>query len=291
MERTKYNKTATSIFCSDLHLREDTPTCFMGDFQKEQWGCLDYISNLQKIHNCKVFCGGDIFHHWKASPWLLSKTIKHLPDQFYSVAGQHDLPQHNMSLINKSGIYTLVEASKLVLLDECHWGQIPNKGSWYFEEFDCHLLVWHHLTYITTPFPGATGGQAEGLLRKYKKFPIILCGDNHQSFYTEYEGRLLVNPGPITRQTADQIDFQPRVALWYADTNTITWVNLPMQEGVISREHIEVKEQRDARIDAFISKLDGDWQVEMSFEDNLRNFFAVNNVREPVQQIIYKAIE
>jgi len=95
----------------------------------------------------------------------------------------------------------------------------------------------------------------------------------------------------MTRQTAAQIDFQPRVALWYADTNTIEWVNLPIAENAITREHIEVKERRDERIDAFISRLDNDWKAGMSFTENLEAFFNKNNTREPIKEIIYKAID
>ncbi len=48
---------------------------------------------------------------------------------------------------------------------------------------------------------------------------------------------------------------------------------------------------RDERIDAFISKLDGDWEAAMSFEDNLKVFFKANKISENIQSIIYKAIE
>ena len=290
MERTKH-KQPTAIFCSDLHLREDTPTCWTGDFQLEQWTALAFIKNLQEQYQIPVYIAGDIFHVWKSSPWLLSMAMQHFPEQAFCIAGQHDLPQHAMSLIEKSGLFTLAKAGYVTLLDECNWGQEPKEGSYYFENYDCHLLVWHNLTYLSKPFPGASGGMAEGILRKYDKFPIILCGDNHQSFTVEYQGRRLVNPGNITRQTADQADFQPRVALWYAADNSIEWVNLPIQEGVISRSHIDKKDERDARIDAFVSKLNGEYVAELSFEDNLKQFFAVNNVRDQIKEIIYKSLD
>ena len=51
------------------------------------------------------------------------------------------------------------------------------------------------MTYINPPFPGATGGNAINILKKYPQFDLIVTGDNHQSFSVEYEGRLLVNTG------------------------------------------------------------------------------------------------
>ena len=293
MQRTKVNRKPTAILTSDMHLREDTPTCFTGDFQKEQWVALDVIKLHQLRYGCPVLHAGDLFHHWKPSPWLLSKTMQYLPDRFSTILGQHDLPQHNLDLVEKCGVWTLVESGMVKLLHVCHYGQEPNDPTIRACELtkQKNVLVWHHLTYIQKPFPGASGGMAEGILRKYPQFDLIVTGDNHCSFTVEYKGRRLVNPGNLTRQTAAQIDYQPRVALWYAEDNSIEWINLPMQEGVISREHIERKEERDNRIDAFVNRLDGDWKAEMSFEENLENFFQANNVREPIKDIIYKSLE
>lgn len=293
--RTATFRKADMILCSDFHLREDTPTCWTGNFMDDQTLALGFIYGLQTKHNCPVVHAGDLFHHWKPSPWLLGYAMRFLPKQFYTVYGQHDLPQHNWDLREKSGLSCLYEAGKVKLfLREigCSYGQEPKieKGTVRMIS-NCDILVWHHLTYITPPFPGATGGNAQAILRKYPQFDLIVTGDNHQSFYTEHEGRLLVNPGCLTRQTADQIDFQPRVALWYADTNTIEWVNIPIQKDVITRDHIEHKQERDERIGAFISRLNGDWQAGMSLEQNLEIFFNTNQVRESVKQIIYNAIE
>ena len=293
MERTRKNRKPDLILCSDMHLREDTPTCFIGDFQKEQWTAMDFISDLQEKYDCAVIHAGDLFHHWKPSPWLLSMAIQHLPKVFYTIYGQHDLPQHNTELMSKSGVHTLNWAGALNVFTTCHYGQNPNDPT----ILACamtkqkNVLVWHHLTYIQKPFPGASGGMAEGILRKYPQFDLIVTGDNHCSFTVEYKGRRLVNPGNLTRQTAAQIDYQPRVALWYAEDNSIEWINLPMQEGVISREHIERKEERDNRIDAFVNRLDGDWKAEMSFEENMENYLQANKVREPIKDIIYKSLE
>jgi DNA repair exonuclease SbcCD nuclease subunit len=123
MNRTKSNKKVTAILCSDWHIREDTPTCWTGNFLDEQWINIQCVSNLQSKHKCPVIHAGDLFHHWKPSPWLLSMMISLLPKQFYTIYGQHDLPQHNWELRNKSGIYTLEQAGAVTVLDGCHYGQ------------------------------------------------------------------------------------------------------------------------------------------------------------------------
>ena len=287
MQRTiKRRNKASAILTADWHLREDTPTAFTGNFQLEQWGVVTFIANLQQQYNCIVYHAGDLFNNWKPSPWLITMAMRHLPDNFYTIYGNHDLPQHNLELADKCGINVLQEAGKLTVLNGIHWGQIPPENS------SAKMMMWHVMTYQgKKPWPGCTDPMAASLLRKYPQHDLILTGHNHKTFVEEHEGRVLVNPGGITRQSADQIDFKPRVFLWYAETNTVEPVYLPYTEGAISREHIDVIEQRDARIDAFISKLNSEWDVSLSFEDNIEAFCQANNVREPIKEIIYKALE
>lgn len=286
MQRTKIQRIPSAILTADWHLREDTPTAFTGNFQLEQWGVVTFIANLQQQYNCIVYHAGDLFNNWKPSPWLITMAMRHLPDNFYTIYGNHDLPQHNLELADKCGINVLQEAGKLTVLNGIHWGQTPPENS------SAKMMMWHVMTYQgKKPWPGCTDPMAASLLRKYPQHDLILTGHNHKTFVEEHEGRVLVNPGGITRQASDQIDFKPCVFLWYAETNTIERVDLPYTEGAISREHIDVIEQRDARIDAFISKLNSEWDISLSFEDNIEAFCQANNVREPIKEIIYKALE
>lgn len=291
MIRTKGTRRPDAILTSDWHIREDQPTCRTDDFELAQWKKIDIIKHLQQQYDCPVLHAGDLFHHWKPSPYLLSKTMEHLPDKFFTVYGQHDLPQHNLDLAHKCGINTLATAELLRVLDECHWGQKPEVISWIDPLYKQTVLVWHRMTYIgKPPYPGCTDPVAGALLRKYPQFSLILTGDNHIPFTTEHEGRLLVNPGSLTRQTASQADHRPRVYLWYADTNTVEPYYLTIDPEVVSREHIERKEQRDDRIDAFVSQLDGQWDIGLSFEENLQQFIQANQIKSSVVEIINKAI-
>lgn len=282
-----------------MHLREDTPTCFTGDWHQEQWKAVDRIRHLQQEYKCPVVHAGDLFDHWKPSPGLISQALWFLPECFYTIYGQHDLPQHSWELRNKSGLHTLEVAGKIYVLPGCHYGEKPEQllekylstQSIINFEHDRSILVWHHMTYLTSPFPGASEGMAEGILRKYPMFDLIVTGDNHQAFTIEYQGRRLVNPGNMTRQDAKQIDFEPRVWLWYADTNDVEPVYLPYQDGVISSEHLISQEQKNERVNAFITSLDGNWEISTSFDENLKEFMNINQVRSSVKEIVYKSFE
>ena len=291
-------KKASAILTSDWHLRETTPVCRTDDFAAALWKKVSFVRDLQKEHGCPVLHAGDLFHHWKPSPNLLSLTMVNIPDQFYTIYGQHDLPQHNFEERHRSGIYTLEQAGSLKVLPAVHWGQDPEKPSFVIKGIsqpglcDRHILVWHKMVWQGKRlWPGQTDPSAIAILKKYKEYDLILTGDNHKAFTETYDGRLLVNPGSLTRQVADQIDFKPRVYLYYADENKAEPVYLPIREDAVTREHLDRGEERSDRISAFIEKIDGEWQAGMSFEANLEEFFKTNQIRTSVKDIIYKAIE
>lgn len=284
-------KRVSAILTSDWHLRETTPVCRTDDFWATQMNKINFVYFLQRKHECPVLHAGDLFHHWKPSPYLLSMAIENLPDQFATVYGQHDLPQHSLDLKDKSGIYVLDSAKCLTVLDGCSWGQVPKAPS--IEIGGRKILVWHNFTYVgKDPWPGITSPKAYALLEKYKQFDLIVTGDNHQSFtFRSPSGNLLVNPGSLTRQDADQIDFQPKVYLYYAETNEVEVVEIPIEMGVITRDHIEKVQERDDRIDAFVSSLNTDFSATISFEKNMEMFLQTNRIRRDVKDIIYKSME
>lgn len=287
----------TAILTSDWHLRETAPVCRTDDFWEAQWNKVDYVSELQYEYDCPVFHAGDLFHHWKPSPYLLSQTLAHLPKKFYTVYGQHDLPQHNLSLSEKCGIYTLLSCGRLELAVGAHFGEEPKPHMAYNWPGPRTMLMMHRLTWTgKPPWPGCTELSAEDLLRKYPDYDLILTGDNHKSFVCgkgtcEDVGRLLVNPGSLTRQSADQLNHRPCVYLWYTEDNTVVPSYLPINKNAISREHIDKKERHDERIEAFISRLNTDWDVGLDFNQNLEKFRQENNIRQSVIDVIMRALE
>jgi len=293
MKRTKQlSKKVHGIFTGDWHGREDQPICRTDDFQKAQWAKISFINDLQRKYNCPVLHSGDLFNHWKPSPYLLSKIIELIPDKFITNFGNHDLPQHALELAYKCGVNTLLQAEKIILFTGTHWGQEPRGRSYFDSVYNRSILVWHVMTWTgSLPWPGCIDIPAEEILEKYQEYDLILTGHNHKSFVVEQDGRLLVNPGSLTRQKADQEEHEPCVYLWHAEDNTVTKVILPFEKDVISREHIEKIQKRDDRIMAFIEKLCDDWETGISFEDNMERFLATNTVRKSVIQIIQEALD
>lgn len=305
MKRTKKKKTkkgigtVNAILTSDWHLREDTPVCRTDDFEAAQWDKVRQVSDLQKKYDCPVLHAGDLFHHWKPSPELLSKTIKNLPRNFQTVYGNHDLPQHSMDLAHKSGVNTLATGDHITLLKEGHWNIPPDKG-FLIRYYDAHeeihgriVGVWHKYVYTyKKPFPGVTPDE-EGhrILKDFPDFDLLVTGDNHQSFVCKQDDRILVNPGSLTRQTSDQEHFEPCVYLYSAGENEVEAHYLDINEEAISREHLEKKEERDERISAFVERLGTEWEGDLNFNENMKRFAKTNKIDNKVMEIAYKALE
>ena len=292
--RTTNLKTPNAILTADWHLRDDIPACRTDNFEPAQWRKVKFISDLQETYNCPILHAGDLFDHWKPSPNLLSKAIEFLPKRFYTIFGNHDLPQHNLELAYKCGINVLEKAGKLEIMDDVHWNQLPrNMSSICIGNKTHRTLIWHVMTYQgKKPFPGCTDSPAGGLLRKYPEYDLIVTGHNHQSFTETYQNRLLVNPGSITRQESDQASFQPKVYLYFADTNTVQAVDIPIEKGVVSKpENTQKIEERNKRISAFIEKLNTNWDSTIGFEKNMERYLAVNDTHEEIKKIIYKILD
>jgi len=298
MKRTKQSKNPDLILCADFHLRESQPICRTDDFWQAQWNKVDFIRQLQIKYNCPVIHSGDLFEHWKPSPYLLTETIRHLPNNFRTIYGNHDLPQHSVDLAYKCGVNTLKSAGLLEILPGCHWLAEPSKASLFFPITNTKILVWHIMTYKSKlPWPGCTDPLAAKLLKKYPEYDLIVTGHNHQSFVLRiierFKDRILVNPGSLTRHKANQIDHKPCVYLWYAENNHVEPVYLPIKQDVIIREYIDQEKQQDERMKAFISRLDDEWEIdeEEKFEKNLERFAQTNQVSQPIMDIVLKAME
>jgi len=301
MKRTKTNKVEQpkrplAILTGDWHIREDVPICRTDDFWETQWKKVDFISELQKKYDCPVLHSGDVFNHWKPSPYLLTKAIKHFPKQFHTVYGNHDLPQHSIEQIKKCGVYTLRTANELIVIPEGTWGTTPKKGQPYLEFDHRKILIWHVMTYVgKSPWPGCTDLTAMQILDKHPQYDLILTGHNHKSFVyvtgTPQKPRLLVNPGSLTRQDADQDNHEPRVYLWWAETNTVKQVLLPFHKNVISREHIDVPQERKERMKAYIERMNLEWKAGLSFKDNLEIHFKENRTPKQIKERIWTSME
>lgn len=298
-------KNPTAIITGDIHLRDDQPVCRTDDYFQAQAQKIKWLLNLQEEHGCPILDAGDLFAKSKPSHYLVQWAINNLPySDMYTVPGNHDLPSHNLELLDKSGLGVLVAAqaiqvimgrkilSKNFVVDGFPWGKEPKGLQGDGRGELPHVALCHVMTFDgESPWPGCKDLSATKLLRRMSGYDLVITGHNHKAFVVQRQGRLLVNPGSLMRSNAEQADFKPRVYLWYAEDNTVEPIYVPIEEDVVSREHLDVVKDKDERIDAFVTKLSGDFDVSLSFEKNLEQFFSTNRIRSSVKDLVWESVK
>jgi hypothetical protein len=309
-KRKEESKRADAILCADLHIRPDIPVCRIDNFFAAMEKKIDFILALSKQHDCPILVAGDLGHKplnngWPT--WLLEWTIRKFEGHdIIVIPGQHDLPNHRIDLIDQSGAgvlhaagaidlfckhETLIHKSQKFLMSTFPYG-IDICQYLYHKEYP-HIAMAHMMVIENKPlWPGQEAPNGHQLLKQFKKYNLTLTGDNHQSFTAEYEGRVLVNPGSMMRTTADQINHRPRVYLWYAETNEVEPVYLPIENGekVISRIHIDVAKERSDRMNAFVTRVKNDVEIELSYETNMTNYFEKYRTQPRVKEKVLEAM-
>lgn len=308
MVRQQTNKRpADAIFCSDMHLRDDTPECRIDDFAAARDRKVAWLRTLQAENSgCPIIDGGDVFNRWQVSSELEGWALLNLPAGIITVPGNHDLPQHSLKLYTKSSLHVLEAAGKVqVLQGNGQMAKMSEEWQQYVTGFPYGdilkidkpghgIAVVHAYCAETVPAFIENGYTPAQLLAALPGYDIIICGDHHAGFdyaITDRRGhkRIVVNPGSMMRTTADQADYRPRVYLWYAEENKVLPAYYPVKAGVVSREHLEKVEERDARMEAFITRLDTGVEAGLSFEKNLATFYALNKTVKPVRDMIAEA--
>jgi len=182
-----------AIMFGDLHLTLQRPACRADkDWMKTQANYLNQIK--QFADRLPILCTGDIFDRWNAPPELINFALQHLPDDMLCVPGQHDLPNHRLDLMHRSGYGVLKEVGKIVDIS----GGEPFKtdnfvaiGFGWDEEItplrkrlndSPHIAVIHKYVFLdkSSAFKGASEelsySKLERILRTYDSACI---GDNH----------------------------------------------------------------------------------------------------------------
>lgn len=284
---------ADAIFMADAHLNWKTPIARTDNFMEAMYRKLNFIGVLQSMNdNCPIYHAGDLFDYWDPPYWFFVEVAKRLPKNFHSVYGNHDLPQHSYAERHRCGLYALDQTTKHIkALDFGYWNYVPNEEDGIVIK-GRRLMIWHICVFQVKEkwMDNIDSSHALKLLKKYPQYDVIVTGDNHKPFIEEYKGRYLVNCGSMLRTTAAQADYKPHVYLWYAESNKIIPVPLPISPNVISRDHLEVKEARNERIETFVKSFDT-WESGLDFEANLKTFEIQQKPEPEVMEIVYKSID
>jgi DNA repair exonuclease SbcCD nuclease subunit len=287
------NKEVDAIFAADIHLRDTQPIARTDDYWKAQGLKFSFILGLAAEFKVPLYVAGDFFDQPKVSQYLEAWVIRTIREcgkpEIIVIPGQHDLPNHNLDLIDKSSLMVLESALSLKIR------KTPWDIGFAVEKIkERTVMLMHTMVYKETPIHEKVGGsKAAALLKRNPKADIMITGDNHETFIVEKEGRLLVNPGSMMRMDADQAKHRPVVFLYSAKNNKVKPVYLSIEKEVLSREHLDRKEIKNKKILSFVRRIKDDYEVGISFRKNMKAFLTANEkkIRPPVKDLVWELID
>lgn len=302
------------IVTGDNHLRADLPECRLdADWIATQKADLDFIVEQCNKFDAHFLCTGDLFDVPRVPPVITTMFLDAMSQlrpelSIYVIAGNHSLSWHKIENTMESSIGILPILGKtnpqVKYLDAVEYTENGRfEHSAYIEP---DLLVVHTLTFPKSediPY-GANATSAYALLEKYPEASVIFTGDYHHSFEISDDGRLVINPGCMNVQTADMLDYQPKICyidtdervdvttkhdankVWRWKKSAIQWIDIPKDDRLLTRDHLKRKEERDSRIASFVETIHKDGQIGLSFESNLGKFVESNNLEQDVRDIL-----
>jgi DNA repair exonuclease SbcCD nuclease subunit len=298
-----------AVLCADLHLTLRQPNCRADEsWMQTQREYLMQLNALSEKHRIPVICAGDIFDRWNPQPELLNFSLRYLPEGMLCVPGQHDLPNHNIKDLYRSGYGVLVQAGKIKTLsgtkpftvatteaknlliygfgweEEIHAPYMAEKG--VLKVAVIHQYVWRK----GDSYPDAPKDQYfDKMWSKLKGYDVAVFGDNHKGFSEHKGSTLIYNCGGFIRRKSDELKYIPAVGLLYADGSVMRH----KLDTSKDRFHKNSKEDPKDTVDlqSFIENLEGLGEQGLDFRAAIKHYLDAEKVDKETRKIINTALE
>lgn len=301
-----------AIAISDIHLSLLRPACRADkDWMFTQAFYLDQLREIAS--GLPILVAGDLFNKWNAPPELINFALKHLPDEMLCVPGQHDLPEHRIDLMHRSGYGVLKEAKKIIDLSSykdsnknpCY---VPENGNFVVRGFGWNQKigppVYDSQKMVNTPqialihrycwkkgksYPGAPEELHVGSIRT-QGYDVMIFGDNHAGFIEQYDsGPVILNCGGFIRRKSDEIHYQPSVGIVYSDGT----VKRHKLDTSIDKFHENPEKREEVAIDmkAFIDRLESLGEHGLNFVEAVETALRDGDYDEETKEIILSCVD
>lgn len=307
-----YSGEPAFILCADDHIQNGRPKCRKDLYTHTIFKKLQFRMDYAEKHNIKyILNAGDLGEKsyfirdgigWNAAIYnRYVRMLKNMGIKNLVVAGNHDLPGHDIRNIHESALGSLILAGSVKLLNNhepehinninvygCSWDQKIPKPAKDKQAFR-NILVIHKMIIENIPlWPGQIAINAKEFLKKCSKFDLVVSGDNHNTFTIEKEGSILVNPGSMLRRKTDQFSHKPCFFVYYPEKNQVQKIfyNFEAPENVISNTHIKNKNKRTERSEKYSKAVQSaDFSKLTSLQDNINHIFDENGVSLRLREI------
>jgi hypothetical protein len=199
--------------------------------------------------------------------------VNQVHEGVFILAGNHDLQHHNIDNLDNSSfsiLDTIIKDGDSNLWYLSEFGSAPNFGEKIVA--DNEFLFLHELIFPSRKdIPKMIEARcAADLLKEYKKPRWIFTGDYHHEFIVEQAERFVVNPGCITRQTADMKDYKPTIIYVDTEEGYFNEIDLPDTERMVDDSYLREEEEREGRIEAFVDSIRDSKNVSLDYSENVK---------------------
>jgi predicted phosphodiesterase len=291
------------ILTADWHLRSQRPRCRLDDdWLDSQRKALDQIADHAREVYADVVCVGDIFHSTNETTNEIitmvqdfAKTLMAQGQKLYILAGNHDLPAHNLDNINRSAFNVLLNSVNIYHISDNHLSMDYSAENFGAETQNEPLIFKHILCFPEkAPIPpGAEAVHPSDLFGQYDKAKYICTGDYHHSFIYKKGSKRLFNPGCLLRQAADLINYQPSI-MYIRDVDGVLEAErllIKDDHELVTDEYLNRQEEREGRIDAFIERIKSNGEVTFDFIENVKNRLLDKKIEGGVKRMVLNLIE
>lgn len=297
------------IATADNHLRYDAPICRIDeDWLASQEKALNNIVDLANTYEAELVIAGDLFDSYAVHSAVVSmflRSVSCLQRPCHIVGGNHSLKYHREALAHESSIGILkaiTSDDSIIQYHTCNEECIDGRFEHSYRLNDDVTLV-HTLTFKgddDIPYK-CKAVTAQYLLDKYDT-PWIFTGDMHHNFEYSKDDRTVINPGCMTVQAADMLDYTPGV--YYIDTGKrldvssggkkafritgshIEFIPIAHDASLVTRNHLERNRAIDERLSAFVETINTGKELRLSFLDNLAKTLSSVEVTSEMDMVL-----
>lgn len=296
-----------AVTCTDLHLSLTPPACRADkDWLGVQAGYLQQVKDV--AGDLPVLCAGDIFDRWNAPPELINFALEHLPDGMICVPGQHDLPNHNLDDMHRSGYGVLKQAQKIVDLSGQRGWRRSERDNWRVTGFGWGqavspygpnairasvevALIHRYFWTAGKSFPGAPeDAHVNAFKKQLQGYDVAITGDNHEHFIAQCGDCTVANMGGFIRRKSDELDRQPSVGLLYSD-GTVKRHKLDTSGDRFHDAPASTRPELAVDMAAFISGLEKLGEHGLDFREAVKRHLETEDLSDEAKQIIKEALE
>lgn len=294
------------LFLGDAHLCYRGPSSRTDVLFETQLNKMSQVLEIYKREECDFFVqAGDLFDNPRPPNIVMAAYIdlfKQAGVKIHAVLGQHDLSMHSLESVSRSAINVFRSAGILHVLsgDPVLIGDFAIYGASWGEEvpkakYDRRsMLVLHKMIGSKPLYPGHDIIKPKAFLHNYKAFEVVLCGDYHYRFLDQEADRTIINCGAMTRMSVavNDLELKPAVAIYDTTDRSTKFIELsvkPIDEVFLLDK--SGAEDHKSTVLGFVEKLKESSGVTVSFRDNLRKFFELQQTPVEVQDVILATLE